>query len=534
MIYSIPPFLTAVIFLVSGIFAFYKNPKSTVNRALAFVCATTFVWQFLVGMLLLTRNDDMASFLVKVVYSWVIFIPIAFYHFMTHFGGTKFDRFFVRISYISGCLFLILLWGSPYYIAGFYHYNWGYYPKAGPLHPFYLLICIVVLPIRGLYCVFKEAGNKNKSLERRRHAQYVGLSIIAYYPASIDFVDNYGAGFYPPGFIFATLSLAVLTYAVIKHHLLDITVFIRKGLIYSVVVTGVSLFYLMAIFIAEFLFRGMFGYSSIIFSIVFASLVALLFQPFKNRVQTFIDEYFFKGTLETLSEENLRLQEGIRKSDQLRIAGTLASGIAHEIKNPLTSLKSFTAYLEEKHNDPSFRKKFREVVGQEIGHIERLVSDLLDFVKPHLPALKQIDVHKSLDRTFELINSALAHANISLVRVYHRPNTEIMGDPSQLQQAFLNLFLNAMDAMPNGGELRVSTSTENGWLTIRIEDTGCGMTKDQLEHIFEPFYTTKESGTGLGLAITKRIIEDHRGKIKITSQENKGSVFEISLPLERV
>ena len=107
----------------------------------------------------------------------------------------------------------------------------------------------------------------------------------------------------------------------------------------------------------------------------------------------------------------------------------------------------------------------------------------------------------------------------------------ILGDPSQLQQAFLNLFLNAMDAMPTGGELRVSTHTENGWLTIRIEDTGSGMTKEQLEHIFEPFYTTKEKGTGLGLAITKRIIEDHKGKIRVTSNSGKGTAFEILLPL---
>ena len=109
----------------------------------------------------------------------------------------------------------------------------------------------------------------------------------------------------------------------------------------------------------------------------------------------------------------------------------------------------------------------------------------------------------------------------------------ILGDPSQLQQAFLNIFLNAMDAMPKGGELRISTQTENGWLTIRIEDTGLGMTKEQLEHIFEPFYTTKESGTGLGLAITKRIVEDHKGRIWVSSEPNRGSAFEISLPLSK-
>ncbi len=109
--------------------------------------------------------------------------------------------------------------------------------------------------------------------------------------------------------------------------------------------------------------------------------------------------------------------------------------------------------------------------------------------------------------------------------------SEILGDASQLQQAFLNLFLNAMDAMPEGGELKVATETLDGWLQIRIEDTGCGMTREQLDHLFEPFYTTKETGTGLGLAITKRIIEDHKGRIKVESSVNQGTRFEILLPL---
>ena len=535
MTYAIPPFLTAAVFLLSGAFAIYKDSKATANRSLAFLCATTFVWQLVVGALLLAKDDQTASFLVKVVYSWVIFIPVAFYHFMIHFGGNKTDRILRILCYLSGFCFLILLWTTPYFINGFHHYQWGYYPKAGPLHPLYLLIHLVFYPNRGLYRVFKEANNKNRPLEMRRHAQYVGLSVLAYYPASVDFLDNYGVGLYPIGFIFTLVSLLILSYAVIKHHLLNISIFIRRGLVYSIVVTGVTLFYLISVFMTESLFRGFFGYRSVIFSIMFACFVALLFQPFKNRIQAFVDNRFFKGTLETLAGENRRLQEEIQKSDQLRIAGALASSIAHEINNPLISIKTFTNYLPQRHQDKSFIEQFKTVVGEELNRIESLVKDLKNFAKPHPPKFESFDIHKSLDHTFGLINSVLASHNISLVRAYHRPNTEVMGDPSQLQQAFLNLFLNAMDAMPNGGELRVATHSEDGWLTIGIEDTGVGMTKEQLEHIFEPFYSTKEGGTGLGLAITKRIIEDHKGKIKVTSNSGKGSTFEILLPLaERI
>ena len=416
--YAIPPFLTAAIFFLSGAFALYKDSKATASRSLAFLCATTFVWQFVIGMLLLTKDDQTATLWVKIVYSWIIFIPIAFYHFMIHFGSNRIARILLVICYVSGFFFLVLLWTTPYYIDGFYHYDWGYYPKAGPLHPLYLFIHIFLYPIWGLYSLFKEAGSKNKSLEMRHHARYVGFSGLAYYPASVDFLDNYGFGFYPFGFVFATISLLILSYAVVKHHLLNITIIIKKGLVYSIVVTGTTLFYLTSVFITEILFRGVFGYRSVIFSIIFACFVALLFQPFKNHVQRFVDSYFFKGTLETLAEENIKLQEEIRRTDQLRIAGTLASSLAHEIKNPLTSIKTFTKYLPERKNESGFIEKFQGVIENEIDRIEKLTKDILDFTKPKPPTFEKVDAHDILNKTLNLIGYELSLKKVRTLRHY--------------------------------------------------------------------------------------------------------------------
>ena len=474
----------------------------------------------------------MALLWVRIAQVGVFFIPTTFIHFIVCLLDLKVKRSILAIGYTISFLFASLCPTSLMIADAVPRFFMHHYATPGLVYPvavLYFFVCVIY----GLYHLYRAYASSTGT--KRNQMKYLFYSsLMGYVGGGANFLpvfNVYIPFLHPFGTYAVPIYFIATTYAIIKHHLMDINIVFQKGVVYSLLVTTITLIYFMFVWLIERIFQLSLGYQSIPLTIFALLTVALLFQPIKNRIQTFVDRYFFKGTVDILAEENERLQEELARGEKLRIAGTLASGIAHEIKNPLTSLKTFTSYLEEKHNDPSYRKKFREIVGEEVGKIEHLIRDLLDFAKPKSPQFVGLDVHKSIDRTFELINTTLAKANISLTRQYHRPNTEILGDSSQLQQAFLNLFLNAMDAMPNGGELHVSTHSENGWLAIKIEDTGCGMTKEQIDHIFEPFYTTKETGTGLGLAITKRIIEDHKGKIKVTSNLDKGSIFEILLPL---
>ena len=146
--------------------------------------------------------------------------------------------------------------------------------------------------------------------------------------------------------------------------------------------------------------------------------IATLFQPLKERIQRFVDFRFFKGTLESLAEERQELQEEIRRTDQLRIAGILASGLAHEIKNPLTSIKTFTKYLPERKNEGGFIEKFQEVVGNEVNRIEKLTKDLLNFTKPKPPTFEKVDAHDILDKTLNLIEHELSLKKVRTLRHY--------------------------------------------------------------------------------------------------------------------
>lgn len=246
-----------------------------------------------------------------------------------------------------------------------------------------------------------------------------------------------------------------------------------------------------------------------------------------------------------------RLEQQIRRSDRLASLGTLSAGMAHEIKNPLVSIKTFAQLLPERYNDSDFRTTFSNLIGHEIDRIDGLVNQLLRFARPAKPLLKPMHVHDVLEKSLQLIGHRLYQKEIKLSRFWRADVDTIRADADQLEQVFLNFFLNAMDAMPPGGELNVSTEIlrPEGWLDnvntpepgaapeeilrITIRDNGAGISADDIPHVFDPFFTTKDYGTGLGLSVVHGIVEEHGGHIDVESELTKGTAFHILLPLVR-
>ena len=250
-----------------------------------------------------------------------------------------------------------------------------------------------------------------------------------------------------------------------------------------------------------------------------------------------------------------RLELQIRRSDRLASLGTLSAGMAHEIKNPLVSLKTFAQLLPERYQDSDFRDTFSNLIGHEIDRIDSLVNQLLRFARPAKPILKPLHAHEVLEKALTLVGHRLYQKDIKLQRAWQADVDTIRGDADQLEQVFLNFFLNAMDAMKSQGELSVRTdirgdeqwanprayangeSNGNGQapeaLLISIRDTGEGIKAEDIPHVFDPFFTTKDYGTGLGLSVVHGIIQEHGGQIEVESELQKGTVFHILLPLVR-
>jgi PAS domain S-box-containing protein len=244
-----------------------------------------------------------------------------------------------------------------------------------------------------------------------------------------------------------------------------------------------------------------------------------------------------------------KMEEQIRRTDRLASLGTLSAGMAHEIKNPLVSIKTFAQLLPERYAESDFRETFSGLIVHEINRIDTLVNQLLRFARPTKPLLRPMHVHETLEKTLLLVQHRLYQKEIKVIRAFGSPTDMIRADSDQLEQVFLNFFLNAMDAMKRGGELTVGTEIRAGEplisqlsvngaqaeeaLCISIHDTGEGIKPGDIPHVFDPFFTTKDHGTGLGLSVVHGIVQEHGGQIEVESELSKGTVFRIYMPLAR-
>lgn len=231
-----------------------------------------------------------------------------------------------------------------------------------------------------------------------------------------------------------------------------------------------------------------------------------------------------------------QLQRQVRQADRLASIGTLASGMAHEIKNPLTALKTFTQLLPKRYNDPEFRDDFSGLAGSEIARIERIVNQLLAFARPAPLMIEQVSLHEVVDGAVRLVSPQASRLNVDVRRSLGTGSDNIAADKDRLQQVLLNLLLNALQATPPGGRVELLTELEPGdadretFMRLDVRDTGCGIAPDMVSHIFDPFFTTKSEGTGLGLSVSYNIILEHKGRMEVRSELGQGTCFSVYLP----
>ncbi len=234
-------------------------------------------------------------------------------------------------------------------------------------------------------------------------------------------------------------------------------------------------------------------------------------------------------------------QELTRRTDRLRSLETLAGGFAHEIRNPLTSIKTFIQLTPERKDDADFIREFSQVVLGDVHRIERLIDEILGYARSIDPHLTEEDINAVVSSCLYLLDAKARDRGITIQKELAPELPRVMLDQQQIKQALLNLFANALDAMGDRrGTLLVKTHAVDRWkgkveVQIDIEDTGHGIPAADLERIFDPFYTTKHKsseheGTGLGLFIAHQIIREHRGTIRVRSTEGAGTVFRITLP----
>ncbi len=227
------------------------------------------------------------------------------------------------------------------------------------------------------------------------------------------------------------------------------------------------------------------------------------------------------------------LEREIKQKEKLAAVGILAAGVAHEIRNPLSSIKGYATYFSSLFDPESDNKKAANIMAEEVDRVNRVISELLEFARPIPLELKETPIFELVDKALRLIKYEADPANIKIVSTIEPDLPGVAVDKDRLTQVLLNIFINAIQAMKTGGTLTVNVKTKGNLLLFEVSDTGSGVSSEDQANIFNPYFTTKKQGTGLGLAIAFKIIEGHGGTITIDSVKDKGTTFLISIPINK-
>ncbi|TLY42859.1 MAG: hypothetical protein E6K61_02585 [Nitrospirae bacterium] len=626
-VHSIPPLVVGSLVLASGLWIALKNPRSPINLTFGLVCVGVFTWLFSFFMIYSTPDEAKAFFWGKMIYAGVVYIPAFFYHFCLSLVESQARTKLIVGNYLIGTAFLLLL-PTPLLVNGHYSYFWGYYPKAGAAHPVFLLYFAVIggLSLYKLYLGYK-AKEDSSPLEAIR-IKYVFWAFVLGYAASLDFLQSYGIEFYPLGFIFVSLWVLLVTYAIVRYQILNISLMVSTTKVLPIaqtlallLVSYAGILGLIRIFTGStyHLLAGVLLATAVMLAELLGTVLKrterIVGQPMKvgsslphyllcaqsilireeleevgdpgtprpllhqlktldaevciplinkerligfcnlgprARRQMYSDEDL--GLLTTMGQnaaialDNATLYQDLKRSevlmrrtDRLRSLETIAGGFAHEIRNPLTSIKTFVQLAPERTNDPEFMGQFSKTVCDDVDRIERLIQEILDYARYMEPKFMEEDFNEIVASCLYFIEVKADSKSITIEKDLTSDLPRVMVDRQQIKQVLLNLLLNALQAMPDsGGRLTVKThrltKSLDSWVQVEVGDTGHGIPADDLDHIFDPFFTTKHEsvereGTGLGLTIVHQIVQEHHGYIEVHSTVGSGTTFYVNLPV---
>ena len=240
-----------------------------------------------------------------------------------------------------------------------------------------------------------------------------------------------------------------------------------------------------------------------------------------------------EGIIQKRAMERLRLKERLGRAERLSSLGEMAAGISHEIRNPLGIIRSSAELLKKKVTkiDPS--NTIPDIIVEEANRLNSIITDFINFAKPRSPNLVPCRIEEVIDKNITFLAMQIKENGYIIKQNYQNSLPEIQADAAMLYQSFLNILINAMQAMPNGGSIEITISSNDNIVTINFEDEGQGISDEVIAKIWDPFFTTKEMGTGLGLGVVKNLIESHGGSIQILNRSNVGACVTVELPVEQ-
>ncbi|MGD9074163.1 MAG: ATP-binding protein [Desulfobacteraceae bacterium] len=259
-----------------------------------------------------------------------------------------------------------------------------------------------------------------------------------------------------------------------------------------------------------------FGLSILIMGLIFLALLLIVQKA--------------ERMIEQRAQERRELESQLHLAERLAALGEMVAGISHEIKNPLGIIRSTAELLGEMPDASDTQKRLSGVITEESTRLNQIVTEFLDFARPQVPNLQECQLEEIIEKNLSFIRPELEKKGIQIQDNLNGRSFKLRADLDLLYRAFLNILINAIQSMQDGGTIDIKVQEARDTYQIEIEDTGCGISEENVDKIFNPFFTTKEKGSGLGLSIVRKIIEGHRGTIDIQSREGEGTKVEVQLP----
>ena len=240
-----------------------------------------------------------------------------------------------------------------------------------------------------------------------------------------------------------------------------------------------------------------------------------------------------EGIIQRRAMERLRLKERLGRAERLSSLGEMAAGISHEIRNPLGIIRSSAELLKKKVTKIDPTNTIPDIIVEEANRLNRIITDFINFAKPRSPNLVPCRIEEVIDKNINFLAVQIEEKGYTINQKYQNSLPEIQADATMLYQSFLNILINAMQAMPAGGSIDITISAHNKTVTVAFDDDGEGISDEVIDKIWDPFFTTKEMGTGLGLGVVKNLIESHGGSIQIANRTPGGARVTVELPVEQ-
>ncbi len=259
-----------------------------------------------------------------------------------------------------------------------------------------------------------------------------------------------------------------------------------------------------------------FGLSILIMGLIFVALILIV-----HKAERIIEER---------AREQMELESQLNQAERLAALGQMCAGVSHEIRNPLGIIRSTAELMGGMADSSDAQRKLSGVIVEESSRLNNIVTEFLDFARPLKPNFQDCYLEEVLDKNLQFLEPELDKKKITVHHNLDGRSLKLSADPQLLYRTFLNIFVNAVQSIENDGTITVNVEEDKNRYTVEIEDTGCGISQENLSKIFNPFFSTKETGTGLGVSIVRNIIEGHGGTIRIDSEEDKGTKVKIELP----